>query len=572
MSQNIYRNKRLLVGERHSASYCESDEPLYRHNCYIEALPPPRTPVEISSLVGRYPIYDAHERTLPALRRLEAVYRIAKCVFPMPEFLALEQKISRMIRNGYFARNPLSSEWRRQMLSGFPGSFKNGGDSEAMPLMRSSAASIAIIGQSGVGKSTMIESILGTYPQIIIHTEYNGTPFDQHQLVWLKLECPFDGSLKGLCMCFFEALDSILGTRYVAEYCGNRQKCTTNNLLPIMSRLAAELGLGVLVIDEIQRLNEAHSGGPQSMLNFFVELTNTFGVPVILIGTYKAFSLFTSDFAMARRVAGQGDVIISNLQQDEYWDHFLRKLWKYQWTNVPTPLDAKLSRAIYDESQGIIDIAVKLYMLTQWSVIGEEDERITPVRIREVAQDSFHAVRPILQALRSNDTAALTQIKDIVPQTGHLEKFLTMATKRVTLSGTVDSLGNQEQPNLCNVAELMESPENQIAAMLVSAGHPVTLAQEWAHKAVQRFSVSDDLKQASSEAFRLATEYLSDKQKTPVTAPIYKTHKSSSKSTLSGDLQEIVKPALKKNESAYNALLAAGIIKPATEFLDTVAV
>lgn len=570
MSENTYRNRRLLVGEKRTAAYQESDEPLYRHNCYVEALPPPRAPEITASLVGRYPVYNSKERTLPALRRLEAVYRIAKCVFPMPEFLALEQKISRTIRNGYFARNPLSSEWRRQMLAGFPGSFASIEEGGPMPMVRSSATSMAIIGQSGVGKSTMMDSILGTYPQIIVHTEYNGTPFDQHQLVWLKLECPFDGSLKGLCICFFEAIDSILGTRYLVEYCDKRQNVTVNKLLPVMSRLAAELGMGVLVIDEIQRLNEAHSGGSQNMLNFFVELTNTFGVPVVLIGTFKAFSLFTTDFAMARRAAGQGDVIISNLRQDEYWDHFLEKLWGYQWTNVHTELSQKLNDVMYEETQGIIDIAVKLYMLVQWSVIGEEDERLTVGRIREVARDNFHAVRPMLQALRMKDLNALSKISDVIPQADHLDRFLSSSVKRVTLSGTIDTLANQEQPSLSDMAERRESPVSQIEAMLIAAGHPVSLALEWARQAVQRHANSNDLRAATSEAFRIASEHLLQEQTPQPSKSRDKFAKRPKAMPLSGDLREIVKQGQKRKESVYEALKAAGVIKPATEFLDVI--
>lgn len=210
-------------------------------------------------------------------------------------------------------------------------------------------------------------------------------------------------------------------------------------------------------------------------------------------------------------------------------------------------------------------------MLTQWSLIGEENETITPQRIREVSRESFHAVRPILQALRSNDIAALTQIKDIVPQAGHLEKFLTMAVKRVTLSGTVDRLGNQEQPNLMSVRELMESPVSQIAAMLISAGHPVTLAQELACQAIQRFSTAADLKKAASEAFRLATEYLLDEKHSEAVASKPKSRKPAKVVSLSGDLREIVKSALKKKVSAYDALKSAGFIKSATEFHDIAA-
>lgn len=567
MNRLMDRSVRLLVGERCAATYTESAEPLHRHNCFIEALPPALTPEKVASLVARLPVYDQRERALPPLRRLDAVHRIANCVFPMPEFLELEQKFSRMIRNGYLVRNPMEKEWARQLRAGFPQLDYIRDGRSFRPLMRSTAAGFAIIGASGVGKSTLVEGILGLYPQVIVHTQYHGTPFDQQQLVWLKLDCPYDGSLKGLCMAFFEAVDEIVGTSYATQYGGNRRR-TVDDLLPIMARLAAALGLGVLVIDEIQRLNEAYSGGAQKMLNFFVQLTNTIGVPVVLVGTYKAFTLFTSDFAMARRSAGQGDIIISNLQRDEYWEHFLGKLWQYQWTSEPTPLSPQLGKVMYEESQGIVDIAVKLYMLAQWSIIGEEDERLTPGRITDVARGNFHAARPILQALRTNDIATLSKIKDIVPLSGALDNFLTKAVRRVTLYGTLDTLQNQEQPSLAGRKELLESPENQIVALLVGAGHPIPMAQQWAHQAVERFAAATDSKLATSEAFRLAAEHeLQARDPGAPPAEIQKKDKPAKVIFLSGDLRQIAQVALKKKKAVYDELKAAGVIKPANEFL-----
>ena len=426
MSTTGNRSRQLLIGERINATYRKSLEPLHQHNCFIEALPEALTPEKVTKLIARYPFYDERERSLPDLQRLAAVQRISSCIFPMPEFLEFEQKFSRMIRNGYLGRNPEDGEWIRQMRAGFPDLDFDQDGLGFKPLIRSTAAGFTVVGTSGVGKSTIVESILGLNPQIIVHTEYNGKPFDQQQLVWLKLECPFDGSLKGLCLSFFAAVDEILGTRHSAQY-ANSRRWTAIELLPAMAKLAATLGLGVLVIDEIQRLSKAASGGAQMMLKFFIQLTNTFGVPVVLIGTYEALALFTGNFAMARRAAGQGDVIISNLKHDEYWTHFLNKLWRYQWTKEPTPLTPPLNRAMYNESQGIVDIAVKLYMLAQWSIIGEESELLTPKIIKDVALKNFNAARPILQALRYNDTEALSRITDIAPKFNQLEQFLAQA-------------------------------------------------------------------------------------------------------------------------------------------------
>ena len=567
MNETIRRSNRFLVGEKRSAVYQECEEPLHQHNCYIEALPKILTPLEVAKRVTRQPFYDPKERLLSAEQRLAAVHRIVHCVFAMPVLLELEQKMSRLIRNGYANRNPIRKEMLRQLKSGFVGLIEGDptGD-EPIPLLRVYADAIGVFGMSGVGKSTVVDSILGLYPQVIIHTEYRETPFDQQQLVWLKLECPFDGSLRGLCMSFFEAVDEVVGTRYAIQYRSGRR--SANELLPIMAKIAASLALGVLVIDEIQRLNEAASGGAQKMLNFFVELTNTISVPIILVGTFKALHLFQRELAMGRRISGQGDVNISNLKKDESWDHFLKKLWRYQWTKDPSQLDDKLNEAMYVESQGIVDIGVKLYMLTQWNLIGSGNEMITPARIRAVAKDSFHAIRPILQALRDHDLPALAKIPDVLPRPSDMERFFNAARQRVVFSGTVDTLANNVQQNLEDLDELLQSPISQITALLIGAGYPVDLSQKWAESSVQRHANASDIRLATSDAFRLAAEHIAKENSQPNQPP--KRAKAAKVISLSGDLRAIAAKAMKEKRSVYELLVEEGVTRPASEFFDEV--
>jgi hypothetical protein len=156
-----------------------------------------------------------------------------------------------------------------------------------------------------------------------------------------------------------------------------------------------------LVIDEIQRLNEASSGGAAKMLNFFGQMVNQFSVPVVLVGTFKALPLLSGEFAQARRSAGQGDLVWSNLPQDDVWDFFIEGVWHYQWTKSETPLTPTIRNALYQESQGIVDIAVKLYMLAQWAVIGQEDETISPELIGDVARAACNSLGQFLRRSRS---------------------------------------------------------------------------------------------------------------------------------------------------------------------------
>ncbi len=86
-----------------------------------------------------------------------------------------------------------------------------------------------------------------------------------------------------------------------------------------MARVASNQSLGVLVIDEIQNLSEAKSGGHRKMLNFFVQLINTIGLPVVLVGTYKAMSVLGSEFRQMRRGTGQGDLVWDPMAEDEVW-------------------------------------------------------------------------------------------------------------------------------------------------------------------------------------------------------------------------------------------------------------
>ncbi|MBN1062511.1 ATP-binding protein [Clostridium botulinum] len=67
--------------------------------------------------------------------------------------------------------------------------------------------------------------------------------------------------------------------------------------------------MGMLIVDEVQHLSTAKSGGAEKMLNYFVTLINTIGVRVILVGTRKALEILESEFRQARRGSGQGDII-----------------------------------------------------------------------------------------------------------------------------------------------------------------------------------------------------------------------------------------------------------------------
>ena len=415
----------LFTGAVDEAVYQPSVIPGYRNNPLIEVLPPIWAATETISQLRYEPEYDETIRQLPTELRLHLLHDALQFFEPMPVHVELEQRLSRLVRAGYQGRNPLQRGFRNQM------NVRLQRKQQARQQTRSQG--FTLLGVSGVGKTTALESILTLYPQIVIHHAYQSQPFSHLQVVWLKLDCPHDGSIRGLCLNFFRAMDGLLDTRYY-RYHARNGRATTDEMLPAMARVSAIHSLGVLVIDEIQHLSEARSGGAAKMLNFFVHLVNTIGMPVILVGTPKAQAVLSGEFRQARRGAGQGDLVWNRMEQDAIWDLFLRTLWRYQFTHHVVPLTSELSEILHDVTQGITDLAVKVYMLAQIRAMTTGRERVTPALIQSVATDSLRLAQPMLAALRSGDPMKLAQFEDIQPL--DISTAFAVTQKQPTLAKT----------------------------------------------------------------------------------------------------------------------------------------
>ncbi len=411
MDKSNWQPAPLLRGRMVEAEYNDPEIPDYQNNPLIEALPPIWSKEQVIEMLQYYPDYqEAHRHWRPELR-MHLIRNVLKFFEVLPRCLDLEQILSSMIRLGYEARNPSLHGFYRDIDARIDALLTQ------KPLfnnLQSTALGLAVIGISGVGKSVTLGHLLTLYPQVIFHHHYQGEDFSHTQLVWLKLECPSDGSTKGLCLNFFQALDDLFGTNYVANY-ANHGRATVNEMKKNMARLASLHSIGVLVIDEIQHLSVAKSGGSEQMLSFFVELINKIGIPIILVGTYKARAMLSSEFRMARRGAGLGDFIWDCMRRDDTWKLFLESLWRYQYTQKDCPLTPRLSNTLYDVTQGITDLAVKVYMLAQARAINSGEESISGSIIRSVARDSLQMVRPILDALRSGDILELYKVDDVLP-------------------------------------------------------------------------------------------------------------------------------------------------------------
>lgn len=389
----------------------------YDENNYICALPDILPFDEVIDSLTENFRFDEAERSIAPHLRLHAVMRLSHFFTPLSQHLALYSSIMLALRQGYIGRDPSTADYavyRQAALQRISGEGRSMGNFTD----KGKACSFAFLGCSGTGKSYSVRRILETIDQTILHVQ----PTTVIQVVWLYVECPHKGNVRGLCLRILSALDKAMKTTTYRKIYGGHRNTVEEMLLDIEQLFTIHV-VGMLVIDEIQNLREAQQSDKSAITKFFVLLVNSVSVPVITVGTLAAASVFDSVFSDARRASGLGSTIWFPLARgedgDDEWPDFVRQLWRGQWTAVPTKLSSEILDTLYQETQGVLDLVVILYMLSQMQLIQltaiskiadpdvQPDETITSDLIRAVAAEKFQLIQPLLRALRDGNLAAL---------------------------------------------------------------------------------------------------------------------------------------------------------------------
>lgn len=434
------------------AIYIQSKLECYRGNPLIEALPPPVSKTKWKERLQQQPAMMPEERTLPPELRVHCVLIMKRVFIVQVRYLEICEKADLLLRSAYVGvslgeseRRRRAQEWYACVQSGQVPDFGLG--------EQANGEFFSIIGSSGMGKTQALLHFLEWIPEVIRHTA------SQHlQIPVIYVQCPHNGSTKDFARSILRAFDRLLGTSFDKE----NERATEETLIAIAAALMDRYFVGLLVIDEIQNLSHKKSGGREEFMDFFLQLFNVLHLSIIVIGTMKAAGVLQTTFRQARRASSMGSVVWERSKpNDKGWTRLLNSLWQYQWQGEPTKLTDELADVLYDETQGITALLVRLLILVQHRAIALGVEELTPKLVRKVASDNLVLLRPMLAALRSGNPARIAKYDDfVIPE---LDEFaeISGAFPRESFSATESAEGAEA---------IKEDTRRTVLSMLLSLG------------------------------------------------------------------------------------------------------
>ena len=548
----------ILKGNFEEAVYKKQDIEEYEYNPFIEALPQIFNAEDVIDKFTVLPVITDKDRNKAQNLRLHIIKRTKNFIQPLPIHITLERRLSTLIRRGYLGRNPLDKKFLEsiRILNNLDDeSIKKNELEYELSNIRSTADSISIIGISGIGKTTAIERLLLMYPQVIKHFEYKKEMFTRTQIVWLKIDCPYDGSLSTLCKNFFKAIDDILETRYLEKF-GYSSRVTSTMLIN-MTKLAWRYGIGVLVIDEIQHLLNTKND-MEEMLNFFVTLTNTVGIPTVLIGTNKAQKIFKGNFRQARRAASEGSIMWDRMKKDsEEWEFFLESIWEFQGLQKIVELTDNIKDTFYDECQGITAVAVNLFLLAQERALQNGMEELTTSIIRETAKNDLHMIQPMIKALRNNNLSEIMKYEDI---SINLEEISSSYQRNIELTGIIQESFKERKKDIeLKRKSTIENLVIDLIEMDIFDKLEINNIRNICEKVVKNSSINEEYGNQKLDALK---ECMKSNERIKIK------EKNKSKEKLKDGLISIYELSRDKNIHPYELLKKSGFIKnPVDEFL-----
>lgn len=412
----------------------------FRDNPLIACLrPPPESLKEAARRLFGLPRFKESERDIDSKFRALLPMRLMQFFVANRHHVEIFGHVQRQILAGYGLRNPLGRNGQELLHNaGSPGS-------RIGPLNPSTISFVT--GLSGQGKSALMRAIMAALgPAVIRHSNFKGMTFTETQILYLMRNVPDQCGPKELAKAFGDHADEMLQTRLYGTLFACRSM-TRTDYVATLRRIVANHHVGALILDEFQNLSLAGTVGQQELIALLVNIRDELGVPIILVGTYKAVEVLAGSASTARRLGEGGfhDLKRPMSADDEDWRIFCKIVWNYQWLRHPVDLSEDILAVLYECSQGITGVMLTVFIAAQVDAIESGAERVDANLLRKVYCTRFEPLHKIIDALRRNNETVLSHYDDL-----YVKAFSQL--KEDKLLGRMDVVKGQ----------IMQAQENQL--------------------------------------------------------------------------------------------------------------
>lgn len=338
---------------------------------------------ELMDTLTHLPEYDKGIRLQPATKRLLALEDSMSQIY-IPNQMAIEiynrmylavykaeQKKNTAVATKQYYENFKVS---RSVQTAYQGGVIGGSDV------------FTLIGDSGIGKTTAIQKAIGLIQD----------NSDEHINV-LQVQCPNDCSTKGLLLSILQAFDDATGSDYLNRVVLSRY---TVDMLIGMVSIACQNYLNLLVVDEIQNVklnmkSKATVSNGEKIIATLVQLINSTGISVMLVGTPEVEPVFQKEIHLARRTVG---LRYKALPYGKEFHSFCEAVYGYQYAKKAEPFSEKTSMWLYQHTAGKIALIVGLIKTAQEISILNGTDCLGIVALETAYKERFQNIHEFVKA------------------------------------------------------------------------------------------------------------------------------------------------------------------------------
>jgi len=358
--------------------YRADKNPRFRGNPFIEALPDiPTTEEAYESLAHRPLPRPEGFRLLARNRKIDLLGELQQLFVPTHQHIRALQNIVGAIRDCYEYRDlnrPAVQERlynvARGQRIGITRLSPTGGGSNGMVLW----------GITGSGKTSFVDRLeefiysqQASDPAIarrpIYHRLVQGMPSLWPQLPIVRIQCNI--TLKGTIRALFAQIDGALGTGLGGTI---SSRASREEMVESVKQVLTIHFVGLLVVEDVHKLTDTAS----VVLEYFCDIMEEAGFPVLLVGTYKFRRPLVADLAVASKLTAKGKFEFALMElsgerdddssdaegtealdedDEDEWTPFVEEMWSLNVFSKPRKMPSGFRAWLHFHTMGIRRIA-----------------------------------------------------------------------------------------------------------------------------------------------------------------------------------------------------------------------